>query len=94
MLHPAILKYSCLRICREQATPAAIWTQTPGHYDWVDAPGLSSVSRQLQRIVSASETFDFQSSLTNEITGSSCSVDWSLQLTVKNGGAQWIVKNP
>jgi RHS repeat-associated protein len=78
----------------DSPSSAVTWTQTPGHYDWVDQPGLSAVNQQGQRILSASEIFDFQSSITNNLTGASCSVDWSLRLAVRNGGGQWTVRTP
>jgi hypothetical protein len=67
--------------------PFAINQKTVGSFDWLDAPGLGYYQRGGGLVVGAKETFSFTSTLTDKLTGASCSVNWSLSLVVN--GKNW-----
>ena len=57
-----------------------------GRYNWLDGPGLSALQPD-GLVFSANLIYSFTSSLTNRINDQSCSVSWSLHLTVV--GDKW-----
>jgi hypothetical protein len=56
---------------------------TPGRLDWLDEPGFPNMQFG-GKVVNAALTDSFTSTLTSN-TGATCSVDWSVKLTVRNG---------
>lgn len=55
---------------------------TNGRVDWTDEPGYPYYLGGRNIVTGASLNFSFVSTLTNSVTGASCSVNWALHLEV------------
>ena len=61
---------------------------TTGRLDWLDEPGFPSFQFG-GRVTAADLTNTFTSTVTNNKTGASCTVNWSLHFTLKKGVPAW-----
>jgi hypothetical protein len=77
-------------IAAHDDSPAfGINTGTAGRFDWLDIPGFPH-NEFGGRVITATLTDTFVSTLTHRRSGQSCSVTWSLTLTVPRGEpASW-----